>query len=119
MMDNFLDKLMPFLFTIKRHPELASGMVFMGLTLFILLALLWVVRSVRQRSAPKPIGLGQEPMFASGAQGLGGGHAMSNRSIDELVAIEDSLKALRELYHRKLIPAEVYVKESKKYAESL
>jgi len=119
MMDTFFDKLMPFLNTFKNHPDLALGLVFFCLTMFVLLALLSLARGMRSRSKALPISSVREPIFAAAVNGHGGSQAMSNRSIDELLALEDSLKALRELYHRKLIPAEVYVRESKKYAESL
>lgn len=41
------------------------------------------------------------------------------KEIDQLIDIEESLMALRELYHRQLITPEVYVNESKKIATRL
>lgn len=114
-----IDNLMPFLKIIKSHPELALGMIVFCFTLLMLFVLLWVVRVIRRRAGGKPSSAMHEPIFSASLQGHSAGVAMSHRSLDELLSVEDSLKALRELYHRKLIPADVYVKESQKYAESL
>ena len=42
-----------------------------------------------------------------------------NMNMDELLDIEEALLALRELYHRKLINAQVYVDESMKHSERI
>ena len=42
-----------------------------------------------------------------------------NMNMDELLDIEEALLALRELYHRKLINAKVYVDESMKHSERI
>lgn len=118
MIDTYIDNLMPYLKMIKSHPELALGLIIFCLTAFMLMTLLWVIRVLRRPRTAKPMAYAQEPIFAAALNGHAGA-AMSHRSLDELLSIEDSLKALRELYHRKLIPADVYVKESQKYAESL
>jgi ABC-type sulfate transport system permease component len=49
----------------------------------------------------------------------GGASSLTSRSMSELLAIEESLMALRELYHRKLISSEIYVEESMKHSAQL
>jgi hypothetical protein len=43
----------------------------------------------------------------------------SNTQLSQLIDIEEALLALRELYQRKLIDADLYVQESMKYAAKL
>ena len=119
MIDIYINNLMPYLKAIKNHPELALGVIVFCFAILMMMTLLWLIRVIRRRPSAKPLSAMHEPIFGASINGHAPGGAMSHRSLDELLSIEDSLKALRELYHRKLIPVEVYVKESQKYAESL
>lgn len=110
-------------------PKLALGLAAFCGAMVLLLLSLWCLRIFRQRrdKAAAQSGLTNDqqrenphlPIFAKAIHGASGTEAMSHRSVEELLAVEDSLMALRELYQRRLIPAEVYVKESQKYTQSL
>jgi hypothetical protein len=87
----------------------------------------WLIRVLRRSKLAKTTSknIFSDPSLSSKAifANAGGRESdevyLSRRSLGELLEIENSLLALRELYQRKLIPADVYVKESQKYAESL
>jgi hypothetical protein len=95
----------------------------------LLILVLWVLRIMRrhrEQAAGQPVmtadqlrQYAQPPIFTTAINGTSAAGSMSHRNVDELLAVEDSLMALRELYQRKLIPAEVYIKESQKYMQSL
>jgi hypothetical protein len=125
-----IEHFMHFILTILSDPKLALGVVAFCVTMLVLVLLLWVLRVIRRRrefgvsgqpAYPQPPKRqnGQQPIFTAALHGTAPAGLRSQRSLDELLAVEDSLKALRELYQRKLIPAEVYVKESQKYTGSL
>ena len=115
---------------LMQDPELALWVFISVFAIFVLLITVLVIRAMRKHRARKEAQSAflrslqqtqhrQQPIFTAALQPASVGNVMSRRHIDELLAIEDSLLALRELYHRKLIPAEVYISESQKYAENL
>jgi hypothetical protein len=119
---NFIQMLMS-------DPKLALGVVAFCGAMALLVLVLWVLRIMRRRreqalgqpamTADQMRQYAQPPIFTAAINGGSGAGSMSHRSVEELLAVEDSLMALRELYQRKLIPAEVYIKESQKYTQSL
>jgi hypothetical protein len=119
---NFIQMLMS-------DPKLALGVVAFCGAMALLVLVLWVLRIMRRRreqasglpamTADQMRQYAQPPIFTTAINGASGAGSMSHRSVDELLAAEDSLMALRELYQRKLIPADVYIKESQKYSQSL
>lgn len=115
---------------LMHDPELALLGFIAVFAVFTLLVTILIIRAMRKRRALKHAQAQmlrslQEsqpripPVFTAALQSAPVGNIMSRQNMDELLAIEDSLMALRELYHRKLIPADVYVAESRKYAENL
>jgi hypothetical protein len=125
-----IEHFMHFIQIIFSDPQVALGVVAFCVTMLVLVLLLWVLRVIRRRresgvsgqpAYPQPLVRqnGQQPIFTAALQGAKPAGIRSQRSVEELLAVEDSLMALRELYQRKLIPAEVYVKESQKYTGSL
>jgi hypothetical protein len=111
-----------------RRPDLVLGATFLVLTLLV--TTLLMVRSNRAKA--KSVAAfqlnGQGPylgdanmphqMFSSAIPKRTGISA-SQTHMNELLDIEEALLALRELHHRKLIPAEVYVEESLKQSTRL
>jgi type VI protein secretion system component VasK len=99
------------------------------LSFLFLVALLWVIRKNRQatqaQKAQKPNNAirnadtkNLNPIFSSAipVSPTSKQSSLAKRNLDELLEIEESLLAVRELYLRKLIPVDVYVTESLKYA---
>lgn len=119
---NFIQMLMS-------DPKLALGVVAFCGAMALLILVLWglrIMRRHREQAAGQTAKMAdqlhqyaQPPIFTTAIKGASGADSMSHRNVDELLAVEDSLMALRELYQRKLIPAEVYIKESQKYMQSL
>lgn len=111
-----------------RRPDLVLGATFLVLTLLV--TALLMVRSNRAKA--KSVAAfrldGRDPylgdvsmphqMFSSAIPKRTGISA-SQTNMNELLDIEEALLALRELHHRKLIPAEVYVEESMKQSTRL
>lgn len=102
-----------------KSPNVVLGLISV---LLILIACLFIsifirlnrtkkVNMANTNTAAKP------PIFSSAL--VGGASSLSAHSLDDLLAIEESLMALRELYHRKLISPDIYVEESMKYSSKI
>lgn len=99
-----------------KSPNIVLGLISVLLILIACLLISIFIRLNRTKkidmsnttTAAKP------PIFSSAL--VGGASSLSAHSLDDLLAIEESLMALRELYHRKLISTDIYIKESMKHS---
>jgi hypothetical protein len=108
-------------------PQVISAVIITVAVMLVVMGLASLIRRMRQPKAavhkpPQPAVVSnarqvQQPIFSAaiGPQ-ISAPHSLTKRSLDELLVIEESLLAMRELYQRKLIPADVYVSESLKYS---
>lgn len=111
---------------INIEPQVMAAVLITIAAMLVVLGIASLIRRIRQPKAasatkhavvtPAAVHAKQQvpPIFSS-AIGVAP-QSLAQRSLQELLAIEESLLAMRELYQRKLIPAEVYVSESLKYS---
>jgi hypothetical protein len=105
------------------EPKVMAAVLIAMASMLVVLGLASLIRRMRQpnfavaikhASAAAPTPERVPPIFSSAIGSAP--QSLTQRSLQELLAIEESLLAMRELYQRKLIPAEVYVSESLKYS---
>jgi hypothetical protein len=113
--------------TIQRPDRMVEAFLVL-LAVMLLFILVAIFRRPNRNAAPKfqmpePAlsSLSEAPRKAIFSQSIPtqSTRAVANIDMTDLLDIEEALLALRELYHRKLIPSHVYIDESMKHAARL
>lgn len=120
-------------FVLNRPLESVIGLMAFMLIVMTIVLLRVIHRSLhaaqlvteRQRQSAREPGLGiaqapvTQPVAPETSRVRSAPGRTLRRSLDELLEIEEALLGLRELYWRKLIPTDVYVRESLKLGSRL
>ena len=93
----------------------------LGLLAFLSIILIFLRKASKQKSIEKKLSNhhSNRQISPTPASNPEMHSSVLNMNVSELLDIEEALLALHELYHRKLIAAEVYVDESMKHSERI
>jgi hypothetical protein len=98
--------------------SLVTFLCFLG---FLLISLILIRKRSKQKSIEKKLTNHQSSHqgFPRASSVPSMQSSVLNMDISELLDIEEALFAIRELYHRKLINADIYVDQSMKHSERI